>query len=357
MKVLLKNGDVYTPNRIGKHDILIENGIIKQISNNINKQIKSIDCSNCIICPMFVDGHAHLSLNKIYSHKDIIRSGIGTVVGMLSMVAYEEDFTTLLKICTKLNRKGINAFCLTGAFKYYGDISSDIITIPNVIGTKTALNSKTKIRPESPTLQELSDIAEKTYHAGILTEKHTQLHIHLESTKANSIQNLYDAIQDREVGNLFWIDAIVNTKQLPYSLFKLTHAQKYLNKIFEYAEKGCYIDYTAMHNNYDIRFDELIKVLKNPLYDKSKFSISSDAGSFGLKKGQFLSLLNTLKILVNEKGIDLKDALPLFTSNPGKLIDDHSGKLINNCPAKILILDNTLNIKKIICRNKIINLK
>ncbi len=57
------------------------------------------------------------------------------------------------------------------------------------------------------------------------------------------------SIEEIETGkydSLDWIDKIVEETGVTYSLFKLTHAQKYYSRILEYANKGCYIYYTAL---------------------------------------------------------------------------------------------------------------
>lgn len=357
MKILLKNANVYLPEKIGINDILVEDGKIKSISNKCEEKAKIIDCKNKIICPMFVDGHTHLSLTNIYTAKDLIKSGIGTCIGVMSMIADNEDLKHLQKICSKLQRKNIDTYCLTGAFKYLGDIQNDIISNSNIIGTKTALNSKTKIREESPNFEELTDLSQKTFLAGQQANKTVQVHIHLESTKASSMEELKDKMNDNEVGNLFWIDNIVKEKNLPYSLFKLTHSQKYIHKILEYANKGCYLDYTAINNQYDTRFKDLINAINDNNVDISKISISSDMGSMGNKKYQTNSLLNTLKIFVNDKKIPLEKALLLFTSNPGALINNSCGNIQENQTCKLLILDNNLNINMILNGKKVYKIK
>lgn len=352
MDILLKNGEIYLPESIGRKDILIKNGCIVKIDNDIKSRAKIIDCTGKNICPLFVDGHTHLSLTGIYNHKKLLSAGIGSVVGLMSMTATSKDVKKLIKICKRLKNKGLDAYCLTGAFRYFGNITEDIINNENVIGCKTALNSKTKIREESPNYEELLKISQETYNAGKLSNKKVQVHIHLESTKASSLEDLQQKMSDKEVGNLYWIDDI-SKNGLPYSLFKLTHSQKYLDKLLEYANKGCYVDYTAMQNGYDVRFDSLINSLLNNDVNLSQISISSDMGAFGNKKNQYLSLLNTLKIFVVEKRLPLDLVLPFFTSNPGSLLHKNCGKIMENTPCKLMVLNKNLDIEFVANNNKI----
>jgi len=62
-KVLIKNGRVVIPgeNFVGERDILIEDGVIRQISEDIPKEdAEVIDVSNCYVIPGIVDMHVHL---------------------------------------------------------------------------------------------------------------------------------------------------------------------------------------------------------------------------------------------------------------------------------------------------------
>ncbi|MFN4227031.1 MAG: dihydroorotase [Candidatus Ratteibacteria bacterium] len=63
MGILLKNGYLIEPKsgKEGIFDILIEDGIVKEIKKNISKRnYKIVDCKNKIVSPGFVDLHCHL---------------------------------------------------------------------------------------------------------------------------------------------------------------------------------------------------------------------------------------------------------------------------------------------------------
>ncbi|MCM8766549.1 MAG: dihydroorotase [Candidatus Omnitrophica bacterium] len=63
MGILLKNGYLIEPKsgKEGEFDILIEDGVVKEIKKNIfTRNYKIIDCKNKIVSPGFVDLHCHL---------------------------------------------------------------------------------------------------------------------------------------------------------------------------------------------------------------------------------------------------------------------------------------------------------
>ena len=63
---LIKNATVISVDEaigtVENCDVLVRDGVIEQVSSNISSPtgINTIDGTNCIICPGFVDGHHHL---------------------------------------------------------------------------------------------------------------------------------------------------------------------------------------------------------------------------------------------------------------------------------------------------------
>ncbi len=77
MKLLIKGGRIVDPaSRIdGIFDILIEKGKIVDIKSNIGTQLaKSINASNLIVSPGFIDMHVHLR-EPGQEDKETIRTG------------------------------------------------------------------------------------------------------------------------------------------------------------------------------------------------------------------------------------------------------------------------------------------
>ncbi len=68
MKTLLKNGNVVNvfTGEILKHDILIEDGKILSVSENINLPCDEVkDLSGLFVCPGFIDGHIHIESSML----------------------------------------------------------------------------------------------------------------------------------------------------------------------------------------------------------------------------------------------------------------------------------------------------
>ena len=96
MKILIKNGRIIDPvNKIDdKVDILIEDGIISRVTNDIAENVIEdendtvIDASGLYVCPGFIDLRVHFR-EPGYEHKETIRTG--------SRAAARGGFTT---VCT-----------------------------------------------------------------------------------------------------------------------------------------------------------------------------------------------------------------------------------------------------------------
>lgn len=345
---LIKNGILYNPKYLGSKDILIRNDRIFQIEDNIeNKDYEVIDVEGKYVVPLFVDGHEHILNESVYSPCDILNAGIGTIVGVTCGEMGGEFIKRNIDLTNELRKHGITSYALTGGFIYpcnsfYESINEDMGYFDEIVGVKTALNSKTLIRKGNPTYDEFKDIAYRVKYMSIQSSKALQIHVHLER-------------QDGEnMNNLDFIDKIYSEVQVPYSMYKLTHAQKYGGEILEYANKGCYLDYTAFDGEYDSRFDVLIDAIKNNSIPLDKISISSDA--FGILRrvegkvvfGKPTSLLNTFRCLVLEKGLSIEQVLPLFTVNAGALVKLHDGMIELGDRCKLMILNKDLTIYKII---------
>lgn len=82
MEILLKNGKLidYKSRTEDYFDILIEDGIVKEISKNINKAVDEIiDCTDLFIIPGMIDIHCHLR-EPGFEHKETIETGMKSAI-------------------------------------------------------------------------------------------------------------------------------------------------------------------------------------------------------------------------------------------------------------------------------------
>ena len=362
MRVLLKNVDLYTPKHVGLIDLLIENGQIIKIDKNIMDSCETIDYKGKIVCPMLVDGHEHLKDTQNYNPNDILTSGVGSVVGCLADEQSEECCKRLIEVTKELRDKyNVDAYCLAGSKNCLYDTKEYILKNACVVGIKTALFSNGRPKPNL-SYDKLKQDALSTYIAGIKAGKKVQVHIHLDHPFPRGESADISEINSGKIDNLHWIDKIVEETGVPYSLFKLTHAQKYYDRILEYANKGCFIDYTAFEGNYDCGFDCLIGAIKSKKVDLSKISISSDLGILTMERGLKgketpITILNTIQKLVLEKGLNFEDVLRMVTINALKPITNKEELIFEGALARLVVLSKDIQIEEIIFNGKFINIK
>ncbi|MBR6072461.1 MAG: dihydroorotase [Acholeplasmatales bacterium] len=72
--ILLKNGNIVLDNKMVKKDILIDNGKIKNIDDNIECDCEIFDVDGMLITPGLVDVHVHFR-EPGYEYKETIKSG------------------------------------------------------------------------------------------------------------------------------------------------------------------------------------------------------------------------------------------------------------------------------------------
>ena len=92
MQTILKNGNIVTANNIYKADILLENGVISQISDKIEKvEAKVVDVQNTFILPGGVDMHTQLSLDSHgkFSADAFKKNSIAALYGGITTVVEE----------------------------------------------------------------------------------------------------------------------------------------------------------------------------------------------------------------------------------------------------------------------------
>lgn len=74
MELLIKNANIVDKAHSFYGDLYIENGIIKEISDNIDKNCEVIDAKGRIVMPAFIDTHAHFR-DPGFTHKEDIETG------------------------------------------------------------------------------------------------------------------------------------------------------------------------------------------------------------------------------------------------------------------------------------------
>jgi beta-aspartyl-dipeptidase (metallo-type) len=127
---IVKGGEVFAPQKLGKKDILVVNGRIVAIEDSISVSELSpqvIDAQDRIVCPGFIDQHVHITggggqfgfasfIPELFAG-DLLAVGTTTVLGLLGTDGFVKELSTLYSKAKALNETGVTAYMLTG---YYG---------------------------------------------------------------------------------------------------------------------------------------------------------------------------------------------------------------------------------------------
>lgn len=363
--LLIKNTNLYSPQSLGKKDILISNGKIVAIDDEIvNHSVfsKVWDAKGAITTPGFIDQHIHVigaggkhgfaSMTPQLHLGDLINCGTTTVVGLLGTDGSTRSIKTLFSKTQALNQEGITAYMYTG---YYGldkvylmnSLQEDMIYIDCVIGCKIAISD---IRSSYPSALELLRLLRNVRVGGMLSGKKGILHLHL-GALSSKMDLLFEIIENYE----FPIEHISPTH--------VGRTKELFDQAITFAKMGGMIDITTGASKYTDPYKSVLYALDNNVsIDNITFSSDGNAGLdkldknnnlVGFKSAPFDKNFEEVINLHKLGDIPLEDALKLITSNPAKNLGlKNKGEVKVNSDADLCFLNSDLKLNTVIANGK-----
>jgi len=363
--LLIKNTNLYSPQSLGKKDILISNGKIVAIDDEIvNHSVfsKVWDAKGAITTPGFIDQHIHIigaggkhsfaSMTPEIHLGDLINCGTTTVVGLLGTDGSTRSIKTLFSKTQALNQEGITAYMYTG---YYGldkvylmnSLQEDMIYIDCVIGCKIAISD---IRSSYPSALELLRLLRNVRVGGMLSGKKGILHLHL-GALSSKMDLLFEIIENYE----FPIEHISPTH--------VGRTKELFDQAITFAKMGGMIDITTGASKYTDPYKSVLYALDNNVsIDNITFSSDGNAGLdkldknnnlVGFKSAPFDKNFEEVINLHKLGDIPLEDALKLITSNPAKNLGlKNKGEVKVNSDADLCFLNSDLKLNTVIANGK-----
>ena len=363
--LLIKNTNLYSPQSLGKKDILISNGKIVAIDDEIvNHSVfsKVWDAKGAITTPGFIDQHIHVigaggkhgfaSMTPQLHLGDLINCGTTTVVGLLGTDGSTRSIKTLFSKTQALNQEGITAYMYTG---YYGldkvylmnSLQEDMIYIDSVIGCKIAISD---IRSSYPSALELLRLLRNVRVGGMLSGKKGILHLHL-GALSSKMDLLFEIIENYE----FPIEHISPTH--------VGRTKELFDQAITFAKMGGMIDITTGASKYTDPYKSVLYALDNNVsIDNITFSSDGNAGLdkldknnnlVGFKSAPFDKNFEEVINLHKLGDIPLEDALKLITSNPAKNLGlKNKGEVKVNSDADLCFLNSDLKLNTVIANGK-----
>ena len=337
MFTLIENGDVYSPEPMGRCSVLLAYDKIVKIGEipldyvkALGVEIETVDASGCYVTPGLIDPHQHLlggsgekgfaSQTPEISASEIVSAGITTVVGCLGADTTMKTFPGLLAKVKGLKEEGLNAYMWSGGYNVppksiTSSVRDDIMFIEEVVGCgEVAIADE---RSMGPTAQELSRLVHDAHVGGMLSGKAGVTHFHV-GTGEDRLALLRELI-DKHVVSPEWLWAT-----------HITRSEKLMREAIELAKNGSWVDIDTVDEN----LAECVKFYLEHIGWEEKLTVSSDASITSPQ-----NLYNEIRNCVLEAGIPLQTVLRFVTSNPAAVLKlDIKGTLEPGKAADILVM-------------------
>jgi len=364
--ILLRHANTYTPDPLGRQDLLIQGGQITRIDTSLGQlpswlPHEEMDLSGLMVVPGFMDAHVHLTGGggeagpetrvPPVAFSQLTQAGVTTCVGVLGTDGTTRTMRDLVASTLGMRRLGLSAYCYTGSYQYpvptlTGSVRDDIVFVDPIIGVgELAISDH---RSSQLTLAEFLRVASDAYTAGLMSAKAGILHIHMG-----------DGARGFEL-----IEQAIATAEIPKRVYHPTHVNR-RRELFEDAmrlsDTGVTVDVTAFPDaDEGLLASEAIDRWIHAGKDISRVTCSSDGGGclpvfdgdgemLRMDVGRSNVLGQTLVELL-AMGHELAQILPVFTRNVARVIRMPSkGQLVAGADADLVVLEPSGKIRHVMC--------
>ncbi|RPJ02803.1 MAG: beta-aspartyl-peptidase, partial [Candidatus Aminicenantes bacterium] len=216
MITLIRGGEVFAPEPLGRKDVLIAGGVIEAVAGPGSLTADGcgaevVDAAGLRVIPGLIDPHVHIlggggeggpaTRSPEIRVEDIVASGVTTVIGCLGTDGITRHMTSLLAKARALDVEGVSTFIYSGSYEVpvqtlTGSVRSDLVLIDKVIGAGEIAVSDH--RSSQPVFDEIARLAAECRVGGLLGGKAGVLHLHLGDGKRR-LELLFRLIRETEI--------------------------------------------------------------------------------------------------------------------------------------------------------------
>lgn len=372
MMILFKECEVFSPEPLGRKDVLLAGTRIVALADEIAEPtgaaVEVIGAHGLRLIPGLVDGHVHIAgaggeggpatRTPEMQLGQMLDGGITTVVGCLGTDGMTRNVESVLMKAKGLRSEGVSAWIFTGAYQVptptlLGDVGRDIALVEEVIGVgEVAIADH---RSSGPTVDELIRIAEHARVGGMLAGKAGIVNLHMGDAR-DPFRILHQVVERSEL----------NLKQ-----FLPTHCNRndYIFRDAQEYGKKSWVDLTASaypyFPDYEVKPSRAIVELLRSGVPLEHVTLSSDGcGSLPdfdergnlvrLATGQPKSIMTELLDTVRQEGLPLEQALKVVTSNVADVLKlRRKGRVAVGMDADVVLLDADDQIRHLVARGNL----
>jgi beta-aspartyl-dipeptidase (metallo-type) len=373
--LLIRGGHVYSPDNIGRRDVLIGGGKILAIGDGLaaglpSSLIDEVDASGLLVLPGFIDSHVHITggggqggpelRNRDILLSRITSAGVTTVIGMIGFDCVTRTMEELTAKARALTFEGITAYILTGGYEVptptlTGSVRRDLAFIDQVVGVgEIAISDH---RSSQPTSAELKKIAAEARIGGLVGKKSGTLVLHV-GEGSRALEPLLDLVNDTEI---------------PASQFVPTHVnrnQRLFEQSVTYARDIGTVDVTAgispaLGFPNSTKPSRAIKCLLEAGADIERITLSSDSNGnmpvlndqgevVGVLVQEVKHLSDEVRDLVVEERLPIDVAIRPVTETVARTYGlNAKGRIAAGRDADVLIVEPDLTLRSVYARGQL----
>ena len=349
---LITNGDVYTPDPIGRADVLLSYEHVVKVGrvdrkalHAIGAEVDIIDASGGVVIPGLLDPHEHLlggSGEKGFATQtpeialsEIVCAGITSVVGCLGVDTTMKTMAGLLAKVKGMREEKLNAYIWSGGYNVpatsvMGSVREDIMFLEECIGAgEIAIADR---RGSAPGAREMARLVTDAYVGGMLAKKAGITHFHV-----GDLDERLAVL--REMVERFGVDPCW------YYITHVERSEALMREGIQLAAEGAVCDLDTVEGE----LHRWVRFWLDEGGDPARLTISSDAS-----KASPMKFSREVRGLVTEHGMSLDVVLPLVTANTARVLKlEHKGALAPGKAADVVVLDRDgLEVREVISKGR-----